>query len=91
MSFANTAENHLKRLHDVIQQIRKAGLKLFPKKCNLLQREAKFLGHIVSHREIETPGQYACHQGVAITGLTEGHPQLCWKVLILLQVYSWFF
>ena len=36
------------RLQEVLQRLRKANLKLSPKKCSLLQHEAPFLGHVAS-------------------------------------------
>ena len=41
-------EEHLHNLHQVFDRLRQAGLKLQPQKCQFLQWEVKFLGHIVS-------------------------------------------
>jgi len=41
-------EEHLHNLHQVFERLRQAGLKLQPQKCQFLQQEVKFLGHIVS-------------------------------------------
>ncbi len=46
--FATTFEEHLLRLKQVFDRIRKANLKLQPGKCHLFQTEVEFLGHIVS-------------------------------------------
>jgi len=43
-----TFEEHLHNLHQVFEKLRQAGLKVQPQKCQLLQQEVKFLGHIVS-------------------------------------------
>lgn len=45
--FAPSESEALSRLHTVFQRLRENNLKLSPKKCNLLQRQVKFLGHIV--------------------------------------------
>ena len=46
--FAADFGEHCKRLREVLQCFRNAGLKLKPKKCNFFQREVKFLGHVVN-------------------------------------------
>ena len=47
-------KSHLVRLEEVLQRLQKAGLKLKPKKCELLQEEVKYLGHLVSAAGIAT-------------------------------------
>jgi len=46
--FSRTFEGHMERLRLVLQRIKEAGLKLKPSKCQFLQTEVKFLGHVVS-------------------------------------------
>ena len=46
--FGRTFNEHMQRLRTVLSRLQNAGLKLKPIKCNLLQPEVKFLGHIVS-------------------------------------------
>lgn len=46
--FGSSFREHIVRLRQVLDRVRKAGLKLKPEKCALLQREVPFLGHIVS-------------------------------------------
>ena len=46
--FGKTFQEHLSNLAAVFERLRKAGLKLQPHKCSLLQKEVKYLGHIVS-------------------------------------------
>ena len=45
---------HISRLREVFQRLRQAGLKLKPKKCELLQNAVKYLGHIVSEEGVAT-------------------------------------
>ena len=45
-------EEHLKHLHEVFEQLRKANLKLKPKKCCFLRPEVHFLGHVISREGI---------------------------------------
>jgi len=52
--FSQTPEQHLDRLHIVLERLRSAGLKLKPEKCTLFQRSVSFLGHVVSEKGIET-------------------------------------
>ena len=47
----NFAE-HISVLNSVLTRVEKAGLKLKPSKCCLLQREVKFWGHVVSRNGI---------------------------------------
>ena len=46
--FSKTFEQHMERLRLVLQRIRDAGLKIKPEKCQFLQPEVAFLGHVVS-------------------------------------------
>ena len=46
--FGRNLEEHINRLREVLSRIKAAGLKLSPRKCFLLQKEVKFLGHVVS-------------------------------------------
>ena len=43
--FTNSFEEKMDKLASVFQRLRKAGLKLKPKKCCLFQKEVIFLGH----------------------------------------------
>jgi len=51
--FSKTWEEHLKHLENVFERIKKAGLKLSPKKCQFGNSELKFLGHIVGQDGIK--------------------------------------
>jgi hypothetical protein len=44
----HTFQEHLLNLRKVFERFREAHLKLNPEKCQLLQKEVKYLGHIVS-------------------------------------------
>ena len=49
---------HLQNLECVLDRLREAGLRVKPSKCRFLQKEVKFLGHIVSEKGISTdPGK----------------------------------
>ncbi|KAJ8396481.1 hypothetical protein AAFF_G00017870 [Aldrovandia affinis] len=47
-------EHTLANLHNVLAAILQAGLRLNPRKCQLLRRETAFLGHVVSERGVAT-------------------------------------
>ena len=51
--FNDSFDSHLENLNEVIGGLTKAGLKLKPSKCNLLQKEVVFLGHVVSASSIK--------------------------------------
>lgn len=46
--FSKTFDEHIERLSTVLDRIRTAGLKLKPEKCQFLQSEVIFRGHVVS-------------------------------------------
>ena len=52
--FAGSPEEHLDRLAVVLERCRVAGLRLKPKKCDLLRRSVSFLGHVVDASGIHT-------------------------------------
>ena len=49
---SKTFEEHLDHLREVFDRLRKAGLRLKPKKCLLLRREVPYLGHVISKEGI---------------------------------------
>lgn len=52
--FSPTIEEHLKRLDFVFGRLKEHGLKMKPSKCHFFQKEANFLGHVVSEHGIST-------------------------------------
>ncbi|XP_078733268.1 uncharacterized protein LOC144947785 [Lampetra fluviatilis] len=59
--FSRTFDEHLTRLETVFTRMRSAKLKFKPKKCHLLQRSVRYLGHIVSAEGVSTdPEKTAC-------------------------------
>ena len=51
---SSNLDEHLTRLAEVLQRLRQYGLKLKPRKCNLLQKEVVFLGHLVDSEGVRT-------------------------------------
>ena len=47
-------DTHMSRLEEVLNRLQQAGLKLKPSKCELLQSEVRYLGHIVSATGVAT-------------------------------------
>ena len=59
--FSRTFEEHIERLEKVFERLVEAGLKLSPAKCNLFQKELKYLGNIVSPEGVSTdPKKVEC-------------------------------
>ena len=52
--FSSTLEEHLERLDKVLTRLKECNLKLSPKKCKLMQRRVKYVGHICSEQDVET-------------------------------------
>ena len=52
--FSKTLEEHICQLQEIFTRLKHAGLKLKPKKCNLLCKSVGFLGHIVSEEGVAT-------------------------------------
>ena len=46
--YSRSVEEHLTLLGEVVARLRKAGLKVKPSKCHLLQTSVCYLGHVVS-------------------------------------------
>lgn len=51
--FSRTFKEHLQRMEKVFQRLRESGLKLTPKKCSLLMKRVKYVGHVISEDGIE--------------------------------------
>ena len=47
-------DEHLKRLREVFERLRQAGLKLKPSKCFLLRPRVPYLGHVISAEGVST-------------------------------------
>ena len=52
--FADTFEEHLRRLDLILTRLEECKLKLSPEKCFFIQKRVHFLGHVVSEEGIET-------------------------------------
>ena len=46
--FSETMDDHLVHLHQVMEQIVQAGLKLKPTKCQFVRQEVDYLGHVIT-------------------------------------------
>ncbi len=59
--FGRTLEEHNKRLVDVFERFKEAEVKLSVAKCQFLQKEVKYLGHVLSYEGIKTdPDKIKC-------------------------------
>ena len=52
--FADSFEQHMEPLSEVLSKLQTAGLKLSPQKCQLFKKQVWFLGHVVSEHGIST-------------------------------------
>ena len=52
--FSRTPEEHLHRLKAVISELRAAGHKLKPTKCDLFKQQINYLGHVASKEGVST-------------------------------------
>ena len=52
--FGNLYEQYFTRLKSVLSQIAVAGVKLKPDKCNVLQSQVSYLGHVLSGDGMQT-------------------------------------
>lgn len=50
--FSNSFQNHLQHLQCVVSLLKRCGLKLKLSKCHIFKSKVKYLGHIVSNKEI---------------------------------------
>ena len=55
--FSQSISENLSRLRCVLERLQKANLKLQPEKCCLLQRQVRFLGHVVSDKGLQPDPQ----------------------------------
>ncbi|XP_066445489.1 uncharacterized protein, partial [Eleutherodactylus coqui] len=51
--FGTSFEDHLKKLRQVLGRLQDHGLKIKPKKCQLLQQRIEFLGHVVTPEGVQ--------------------------------------
>lgn len=59
--FAPSEEEALKQMEMVLSCLRTNNLKLAQKKCHLLRRSVRFLGHVVDGNFSWSTGQIECH------------------------------
>lgn len=55
--FSSTLEEHFQRLRLVFNRLRRCGLKLAPKKCDLVKQEISFLGFVITKDGIRTDAE----------------------------------
>ena len=59
--FSKTFEEHLERLEAVFRRLSEFGFRLKPSKCQFLQREVRYLGHLISEKGIQVdPEKVEC-------------------------------
>jgi hypothetical protein len=51
--YSNTLVDHIRHLTDILERLRKAGLTARPKKCNIGQKEAHYLGYVIGNGQLK--------------------------------------
>jgi len=46
--FSRTMQEHLNHLRQVLERLRRAGLKLKPSKCHFIRQSVEYLGHVIT-------------------------------------------
>ena len=84
--YGKTFGEELDRIEAVFQRLRKAKLKLKPKKCHLFCKQVRFLGHVVSEEGVATDPEKieAVKAWPTPTSVTE----LCGTCLVLPQIHK---
>jgi transposase InsO family protein len=59
--FSHTISEHLVRLRQLLDRLRRANLKLKPSKCHLLRKSVMFLGHVISEGSVATDPEKINH------------------------------
>lgn len=52
--FSTTLQEHEERRLKVLNRLREFGLKLSPEKCQFFRKSVRYLGHVMSEKEVET-------------------------------------
>ena len=52
--YSKTVEDHFQKLREVFKRLERAGLKVKPSKCSLMQKSVCYLGHVVSEGGVAT-------------------------------------
>ena len=67
--FSRTMEKHLDHLQQVLERVKKAGLKLKPSKCHFLRQSVEYLGHIITPQGLKpNPRQVSAVQDFPTPG-----------------------
>ena len=52
--YSKSKEEHVQHLHEVLTELRKAGLKIKPAKCQWFKTKLRYLGYTISREGITT-------------------------------------
>jgi len=52
--YSNTLQQHLKDVNNILEAIRKSGMKVKPSKCEFHQTETEYLGFIIGQEGVKT-------------------------------------
>ena len=51
--YSSNMEDHIRTLHEDLDRLSKAGLKLKPSKCDFFKNEVLYLGHVISDKGVK--------------------------------------
>ena len=88
--FSRTIDEHVERIQEVFDRLKKAGLKLKPEKCRLFRKRVRYLGHLVSSEGSKLTPKNKSHRGMGRTNNDHGSTILSRVVLILPQICTRF-
>jgi len=75
--YSNTLQQHRKDVSNILEAIRKSGMKVKPSKCEFHQSETEYLGFIiVKRRGQDRPTQDTSHLGLDDPQENKGNPML---------------
>ena len=85
--YSRTLEDHLSHLQKVIARLRSANLKLKPSKCEFVQAEVEYLGHIITPSGLKTSPRLT---SAVLKFPRPGNVREVWRFLGMSSYYRWF-
>jgi len=81
--FSRTVDEHVDRLRDLLERMRKNGLKIKPKKCTLFASKVTYLGYQVSEEGVTRPSESGSSEVMASAEDCQGCQSIYWILFIL--------